>query len=174
METLDNYGYSDKEDQDIYEKEAMRDADYDELNLNTTNTIHMKLCYFSDLHLEFIRPHKLEKFLYQMKLSTSPPSDEICILAGDIGNPSHPNQHYDKFMKHISQCFKKTFVIAGNHEYYHDHHTMQETNDILSTYFQQFDNISFLNNSYEQYENHCFVGTTLWSHISDPCLVSIM
>jgi hypothetical protein len=32
----------------------------------------------------------------------------------------------------------------------------------------KFNNISFLNNDYEYYNNYCFIGTTLWSHITNP------
>lgn len=123
----------------------------------------MKLRYISDLHLEFINPHKLEKFIRNI-----PPGniDEICILAGDVGNPYQAN--YDIFMKYISKHFRKTFVIAGNHEYYHKTKTISETKVFLRDYFQQFDNISFLDNECEIYENICFIGTTLWSKITNP------
>jgi predicted phosphohydrolase len=122
----------------------------------------MKLRYFSDLHLEFIKPNKIEQFITQIP----PGMDEICILAGDIGNPYQTN--YDIFMQFISKNFKKTFVITGNHEYYNKTKTIQETNEFMEEYFQQFDNIRFLNNNYEMYENYCFIGTTLWSHITNP------
>jgi len=122
----------------------------------------MKLRYFSDLHLEFIKPNKIEQFIRQIPSGI----DEICILAGDIGNPYQTN--YDIFMKFISKNFKKTFVISGNHEYYNKTKTIQETNEFMEEYFQQFDNIRFLNNNYEIYENYCFIGTTLWSHITNP------
>jgi predicted MPP superfamily phosphohydrolase len=122
----------------------------------------LRLRYFSDLHLEFIKPHKIEKFIKQIPSGI----DEICILAGDIGNPHQPN--YDTFMKYISQNFKKTFVIPGNHEYYNKLKTIQETNNYMKDYFQRFKNISYLNNSYEHYEGSCFIGTTLWSKITNP------
>jgi len=69
-------------------------------------------------------------------------------------------------MRFISKNFKKTFIIPGNHEYYKN--TIQGTNEFMENYFQQFDNISFLNNNYEIYDNYCFIGTTLWSKITDP------
>ena len=125
----------------------------------------MRIRYFSDLHLEFLKPNKIEKFLRQ--ITPSHPLD-ICILAGDIGNPHHTNNHYDIFMKYMSVNFKKTFVIPGNHEYYHRTKTIEDTNTYLENYFQQYENISFLNNRHEQYENHCFIGTTLWSKITNP------
>lgn len=120
----------------------------------------MKIRYVSDLHLERVRPDRIDLWLQCIP----PGLDEVCILAGDIGNPQQPQ--YDVFMKFISQNFKKTFVIAGNHEYYH--HTIQETNEHLVSYFKQFDNITFLKDSYEIYEGYCFVGTTLWSNVTNP------
>jgi predicted phosphohydrolase len=122
----------------------------------------MKLRYLSDLHLEFIKPNKLEKFIRKIPSGI----DEICILAGDIGNPYR--QNYDIFMKFISKNFKKSFVISGNHEYYNKTKTIEETNIFLKEYFNNFDNISFLNNDYEYYNNYCFIGTTLWSKIINP------
>jgi predicted phosphohydrolase len=68
-------------------------------------------------------------------------------------------------MQFVSRHFKKTFYIAGNHEYYHKTKTISEINDFLVDYFQQFENISFLNNQFEIYDNYCFIGSTLWSSI---------
>jgi len=122
----------------------------------------MIIRYLSDLHLEFIKPNKLEKFIRKIPSGV----DEICVLAGDVGNPYKSN--YDIFMKFISKNFKKTFVISGNHEYYNKTKTIQETNVFLKDYYQQYNNISFLNNNYEIYDNYCFIGTTLWSKITNP------
>lgn len=123
---------------------------------------NMKIRYFSDVHLEFIKPNKIEEFIKQIPSGM----DEICILAGDIGNPYQNN--YKTFMEFINENFKKTFVISGNHEYYNTTKTIEETNDFLENFFQQFDNIRFLNNGYEIYNDYCFVGTTLWSKIVNP------
>ena len=62
----------------------------------------------------------------------------------------------------------KAFVVPGNHEYYNKNKTIQQTNDFMKNYFQKFNNISFLNNEYEIYEDYCFIGTTLWSKITNP------
>ena len=120
----------------------------------------MKLRYFSDLHLEFIKPKDIERWIQQIP----PGPDEICILAGDIGNPH--DSKYELFMEFISSSFKKAFVIPGNHEYYG--RPIIETHDFMKSYFEKFHNISLLNNRCEVYEDHCFVGTTLWSHVSNP------
>ena len=120
----------------------------------------MKLRYMSDLHLEFIKPTHMERFLKQIP----PGLDEICILAGDIGNPYQPN--YDSFMKFISKNFMKSFVIPGNHEYYGS--PMEETNLHMDQYFKPFENISLLKDRCEMYGGYCFVGTTLWSYVTNP------
>ena len=124
----------------------------------------MKIRYFSDLHLEFIKPNKIQNFLRKIP----PGIDEICICAGDIGNPLHSDEHYNIFMNFISKNFKKTFIIPGNHEYYQKNKTIPEINIFLTTYFQKFDNITFLNNTCENYQGYYFIGTTLWSKITNP------
>ena len=48
-------------------------------------------------------------------------------------------------MKFISNNFKKSFIITGNHEYYNKTKTIEEIDAFLSKYFEQFKNISFLN-----------------------------
>jgi predicted phosphohydrolase len=119
----------------------------------------MKLRYFFDLHLEFIKPNKIEKFIKNISVI----NNDVCILAGDIGNSYQNN--YDIFMKFISKNFKKSFVITGNHEYYNK--KIEDTNIFLKNYFKQFSNISFLNNEIEYYNNYCFIGTTLLSNITN-------
>ena len=52
----------------------------------------------------------------------------------------------------FSKKVKKAFVISGNYEYYNKH-SMKETNNVIKKYFVKFDNISFLDNSFEHYEN---------------------
>jgi predicted MPP superfamily phosphohydrolase len=109
----------------------------------------MRIRYISYLHLEFIKPHKIDKFIKNIK----PNIEEICVLSGDIGNPYKEN--YDIFMKYINESFKHIFIIAGNHEYYNNEYTIDEINEYLNEYFKQFENISFLNNTYKIYENYC-------------------
>jgi len=122
----------------------------------------MRLRILSDLHLEFVKPYQM----YGLFKKIVPQSDEVCILAGDIGNPYTNN--YTQFMDYINANFKKTFVIAGNHEYYNTKTTIYDTNKHLTDYFTMHENITFLNNTSEIYEDHCFVGTTLWSKVTNP------
>ena len=124
----------------------------------------MLIRYISDIHLEFFKPKAVKKLIELIPLAQP---NEICVLAGDIGIIHSNLPNYDMFMKFISNTFKKTFVITGNHEYYCNKYTIDETNDIMTTYFKQYTNISFLNNQYEIYDNYCFIGSTLWSNITD-------
>ena len=64
----------------------------------------MKIRYISDIHLEFINPNKIEKYLKRIE----PNKDDIYVCAGDIGDPY--KYHYDIFMKYMSKNFKKVFL----------------------------------------------------------------
>ena len=123
----------------------------------------INLRYFSDIHLEFMKENSIKKMMKNIKSNSD---DEICILAGDIGCPH--SQKYDDFIKFISNSFVKTFVISGNHEYYNKINTIEETRTYMKNYYSKFNNISFLDNDYEYYQDHCFIGTTLWSKITNP------
>ena len=123
----------------------------------------MKLTYISDIHLEFYTPEKAAEIIKQILPQSE---NEVLILAGDIGNPR--NETYDTLMKHASVNFKKTFVIAGNHEYYGGKKNMEDTLGYMKTYFKQYANISFLDNTWETYEGYTFVGLTLWSAVTNP------
>ncbi len=128
---------------------------------DSSDSKKLKIRYFSDLHLEFLSIYEVELLIKKI-----PPSEnEICILAGDIGIPYQ--QQYNIFMEFISKVFIKTFVISGNHEYY-SKKTIRQTNEFLAEYYKKFDNISYLNNTFEYYQGYCFVGTILWSKITDP------
>lgn len=123
----------------------------------------MRIRYFSDIHLEFLKQNKMENFIRKIPVTNS--HQEVCILAGDIGNPYSSNYNY--FMQFIHEKFKKSFVIAGNHEYYNNG-KMSDTKSHMKQYFSQYNNISFLDDNYENYDDYCFIGTTLWSKITDP------
>ena len=90
------------------------------------------------LHLEFVKTTNMKTYIQQIRAGM----DEVCVLAGDIGNPYEYN--YDIFMKYVNENFKRTFVIAGNHEYYNKTKTIEETNIFLAEYFVKFENICFL------------------------------
>jgi len=48
----------------------------------------MNIKYLSDIHLEFIQPGMIRKFIKSINNVTNA---DICILAGDIGSPYSEN-----------------------------------------------------------------------------------
>lgn len=114
----------------------------------------MRIQYISDIHLEFMSSLlKAKRF--------SPKADVLC-LAGDIGYPASPI--YRQFLKSVSTDFKKVFLIAGNHEYYRAT-SMDAAHETIKGAIADLPNITFLDNSYEDYGGVRFVGTTLWTRI---------
>lgn len=121
----------------------------------------MRIQYISDIHLEF-----LSKLLKPARFHAA--ADILC-LAGDIGYPRKPI--YRQFIREMSTQFKKVFLIAGNHEYYGTT-TMDQVHESIKAAVADLDNVTFLDNSYEDYEGVRFVGTTLWTQI--PAAPSVL
>lgn len=120
----------------------------------------MKIQYISDIHLEFLS-----------KLPKIKPIADILVLAGDIGYPY--SGIYKQFLIEMNQKFKKVFLITGNHEYYsagkNINKSIEEIDDYINFLITEnkLENISFLNYSYFDYEGYRFVGSTLWSKITN-------
>lgn len=119
----------------------------------------MKIQYISDIHLELMSPYYVSQFMKQFN-----PIADVCILAGDIGNPF--TNTYKNFLKFLNESFKKVFIIAGNHEYYKN--SVQGTKHQLKEVAKPYANISILDNSYEDYDSYRFIGTTLWTEVTEP------
>lgn len=110
-----------------------------------------KLQYLSDVHLE-----------YKYKVPRIKKQANNLALLGDIGNPFTTKYH--DFIYQASNEFEKVFLIAGNHEYWHNKsisHTNYKIMDICS----KFNNVNFMNNQYYLNNNILILGSTLWSNI---------
>lgn len=115
----------------------------------------MVLQYCSDLHLEF-RENK--QFLNQHPLQ---PKAEILILAGDIVPFIEMDKHKD-FVNYISNNFKLTYWLPGNHEYYYS--DASERSGYINEKIR--DNIFLVNNISVQQDDVRLIFSTLWSRIS--------
>lgn len=113
--------------------------------------------YVSDIHLEF------HKNMYPKIKAVAP----ILCLAGDIGYPNMSN--YKNFLTHLNSnsAFQKIFLIAGNHEYYNQNQSIEETNTCIQKIVSDLPKISFLNNKSEICDGYLFIGSTLWSKVHE-------
>lgn len=125
-----------------------------------------KITYISDTHLEFYDIDKVLEISNNIKepIDKSDIKDNILVLAGDIGNPLHKNNHYKIFLESLSSKFDKIFIICGNHEYY-GCENMKDVDDKIHSICKEISNATFLNNTFEDYLDIRWIGTTLWSEI---------
>ena len=116
----------------------------------------MNIQFASDLHLEF--PEN-SSFIKENPLM---PVGDILILAGDIV-PFSIIDRCDDFFSYISDNFRKTFWIPGNHEYYYS-----DIADKSGSFVENIkNNVFLLNNTSIIEEDVKLIFSTLWSNISD-------
>lgn len=120
----------------------------------------LKIKLLSDVHLERYSYYPgVHKFF---RANERP--DIIC-LCGDICVSSH--KYYEQFLRDCADyCKIMTFVIPGNHEFYHT--SIECAKAKIAYICDAHDRLTFLNNSTYVIGKITFLGTTLWSDI-DSC-----
>lgn len=107
----------------------------------------------SDIHLE----------LRKTPFNVTPTAPHLALL-GDIGNPMSPT--YREFLLDLSGRFEHIFIVAGNHEFYHNdyHQACDRIGEICHTQ----SNLHFLNRQKLTLHGFEILGATLWSRIDTP------
>lgn len=125
--------------------------------------------YISDIHLEHFKI-AFEHDLNPKQFLTPDPSADLLVLAGDIGNPDEPI--YRLFLSWCSKNWKKTVVVAGNHEFYNQasmpKRSIQDRLDAIRLVVSEFPNVHFLHREKLEVRPGLFVlGCTLWTDIPE-------
>lgn len=130
----------------------------------------MRYRIISDIHLEFTKNGA--KWIHKLIPSTK--SDDILILAGDIGNPC--SKLYKLFISTIAPYYRNVIIIAGNHEFYQHALnplnnqikrygiTMMEVDETLRRLANLYPNVHFLQKDELIIDKVRFLGCTLWTH----------
>ncbi|MCJ7449027.1 MAG: metallophosphoesterase [Bacteroidales bacterium] len=96
-----------------------------------------------------------------MKRNSLLPGGDVLLLAGDIVPFAEMDKHAD-FFSCISDTFKTTYWIPGNHEYYYS-----DISDRAGSFNEKIkDNLFLLNNVSVIQEDLKLIFTTLWTSIS--------
>ena len=132
--------------------------------MNAVNTQTMKIQYASDLHLEFADNRD-----YIEKGGILPVGD-ILILAGDISYLGDRKMIKRNFFDWCSAHYKETYIVPGNHEFYHGYDIAQTLENFEFSYRQ---NVRYLNNSSVVIGDTELFFTTLWTRIDPVYLYTI-
>jgi DNA repair exonuclease SbcCD nuclease subunit len=116
----------------------------------------MKIQYASDLHLEF------KSNTFWIAENFLKPTGEILILNGDI-TLLRDGFEKDYFFDYISDNFKQTYIIPGNHEFYAGY----DMKDSLSLDIDIRPNVKLFNNQSIIIDTTKIIFTTLWTSIKD-------
>ena len=117
----------------------------------------MKIQYASDLHLEFA-----ENRDYIENGGITPVGD-VLVLAGDVSYLGDRKMMKRRFFDWCAEHFRETFIVPGNHEFYHGYDIAQTVEDFE---FEYRDNVRYLNNSSVMLDDTELFFTTLWTKIS--------
>ena len=116
----------------------------------------MKIQYASDLHLEF---RENSRYLRDNPII---PVGDVLVLAGDIGYLNDDAYETHPFWDFVSENFRQTLVVPGNHEFYKSGDVGTIQNGCIAEIRH---NVKCYYNTVATIENIDFVMCTLWASI---------
>lgn len=125
----------------------------------------MKIQYASDLHLEFAE----NRVILEQGCGIVPAGD-ILVLAGDVSYLGDMKMMKRRFFDWCEEHYRQTFIVPGNHEFYHGYDIAQTMVDYEYVYRA---NVRYLNNSSVVLNDTELFFTTLWTKISPIFLRTI-
>ena len=143
-------------------KKIMNNMKYISQKNMYSKTLDRKFQVISDIHLD----NRKKSLLFEFIKIPANSSEINLIIAGDIGDPY--KEKYWNFINDCSLKYKRVFFITGNHEYWNNNKTIEETDEHILKNIQS-DNLYFLNNTdhYFEKENFRIYGTTLWTQFHE-------
>ena len=117
----------------------------------------MKIQYASDLHLEFAENRS---FIEDRGMA---PVGDVLVLAGDVSYLGDRNMIKRRFFDWCADRFSQTFIVPGNHEFYHGYDIARTMVDYEFAYR---DNVRYLNNRSVVIGDTELFFTTLWTIIN--------
>lgn len=118
----------------------------------------MRVAFISDIHMDMYR-HMTTGFLYDA-------SWDVLVVAGDTGSASQMMA----LLEDVADNCPHNHIIAvtGNHEYYDNGETVQQTDQRIREWLENIPNVSVLmHGEHVVIDGVSFVGATLWSDIAN-------
>jgi len=125
----------------------------------------MKIQYASDLHLEFAENREILE-----QGGAMVPAGDVLVLAGDVSYLGDMKMMKRPFFDWCAEHYRQTFIVPGNHEFYHGYDIARTMVDYEYEYRE---NVRYLNNTSIVLDDVELFFTTLWTKISPLFLWTI-
>lgn len=115
---------------------------------------------FSDVHVEFWKSHKIERFINTIIPALPTDSDTVAVIAGDLGL-AHRHETWMKVLSLLSKRFLAVVYVEGNHFFYENDY-FGRIHDLKEKVALSV-NVHFLENETVEINGIMFIGATLWT-----------
>ncbi len=139
----------------------------------------MKIRVYSDIHLDS-KLHRTGQFWYPKELEND--NETVLVLAGDIASGLVAFEKFEYRMNDgtiininepwivtMSRRFKDVIVVLGNHDNWYQFDLMYDAEEIKNAVKNLgLLNVHVLEKDSVMIDGICFIGTTMWTNITDP------